>query len=169
VWAIGQDKNGLQGKLTNHFTYLPMTAFETDFNQVAYGNVRLNTHKIIPGDLTWDALNQGRATVRNVGNTRLVMKVMQDDMGLGKTSGLWNVEYDARVGSASLYAIYDPLTTNLLDDELDLSEMDEMDFSIDISKFPPTHIGPNYTGTMTLSADAVSHLPCEEAPPIGTT
>ncbi|MFA6096621.1 MAG: hypothetical protein WC788_03280 [Candidatus Paceibacterota bacterium] len=164
VWAIGQDKNGLQGKLVNHFTYLPMTAFETDFNQVAYGNVRLNTHKIIAGDLTWDVLNQGRASVRNVGNTRLVMKIWQNDMGLGKTSGLWNVKYDARVGSASTYAVYDPETTNVLDDELDLSELDEMDFSIDISKFPPTHVGSNYTGTMTLSADSLPHLVCEETP-----
>ncbi len=160
VWAIGQDKNGLQGKLVNHFTYLPLTAFETDFDQVAYGNVRLNTHKVIPGDLTWDAMNQGKASVRNVGNTRLVMKVAQDDMGLGKTSGLWNVKYDARVGSASTYSNYYPETTNVLDDELDLSELDEMDFSIDISKFPPTHPNPTYTGIMTLSADMVLHLPC---------
>ncbi len=157
VWAIGQDKNGLQGKLVNHFTYLPVTAFETDFSSVDYGNVRLNTHKVIPGDLTWGA---PKATVRNVGNTRLAMKVWQDDMGLGKTSGQWNVKYDARVGSASTYAVYYPETTNVLDDELDLSEMDEMDFSIDISKFPPTHVGNSYTGNMVLSADMVDHLIC---------
>lgn len=157
VWAIGQDKNGLQGKLVNHFTYLPLTAFETDFTSVNYGNVRLNTHKVVPGDLTWGL---SKATVRNVGNTRLAMKVWQDDMGLGKTSGLWNVKYDARVGSASSYAVYFPETTNVLDDELDLSEMDEMDFSIDISKFPPTHNGSVYTGTMVLSADPVAHLEC---------
>jgi len=158
VWAVGQDKNGSQGVLKNHFTYLPMTAFETDFNQVAYGNVRLNTHKIIPGDLTWDAMNQGRASVRNVGNTRLAMKIWQNDMELGKTSGQWNVKYDARIGSTSTYAVYYPETTNVLDDELDLSELDEMDFSIDISKFPPYHGGTSYTGTMILSADPVAHL-----------
>jgi hypothetical protein len=161
VWAIGQDKVGLQGVLTNHFTYLPMTAFETDFNQIAYGNVRLNTHKIIPGDLTWSPMNLGKATIRNVGNTRLAMKIWQNDMGLGKTSGQWNVKYDARIGSDSTYAVYFPETTNVLDDELDLSELDEMDFSIDISKFPPTHIGSTYTGTMVLSADAVAHLECQ--------
>ncbi len=157
IWAVAQDTNGLQGKLVNQLTYLPMTAFETDFTSVAYGNVRLNTHKIIPGDLTWGA---PKATVRNVGNTRLVMKVWQNDMGLGKTSGLWNVKYDARVGSASTYAVYDPEVTTILDDELDLSEMDEMDFSIDISKFPPDHVGSTYTGTMVLSADPVAHLTC---------
>lgn len=160
VWAVGQDANGLQGILSNFFTYLPVTAFETDFDYVDYGNVRLNTHKIISGDLTWDALNQGRASVRNVGNTRLAMTVLQDDMELGKTDGLWNVEYDARVGSGAQYAVYDPEVTTTLDDELDLSELDEMDFSIDISKFPPTHQGDSYIGQMILGAIFAPHLTC---------
>lgn len=161
VWAVAQDKNGLQDVLENHFTYLPLTAFETDFNQVLYGNVRLNTHKIISGDKTWSPLNQGPASVRNVGNTRLKMKVWQNDMGLGKTDGNWNVRYDARVGSAASYANYWPETTTTLNDPLDLSELDEMDFSIDISKFPPTHVGTSYTGTMTLTASSYAHLTCE--------
>ncbi|MDP2692855.1 MAG: hypothetical protein Q8O88_04420, partial [bacterium] len=163
VWAVAQDKNGLQDVLENHFTYLPLTAFETDFNQINYGNVRLNTHKIISGDKTWNALNQGKASVRNVGNTRLKMRVMQDDMGLGKTDGNWNVKYDARVGSSAGYANYWPEATPTLNDPLDLSELDEMDFSIDISKFPPTHTGP-YTGTMTLTASSVAHLVCATQP-----
>ncbi len=161
VWAIAQDQNGLQGILENHFTYLPLTAFETDFTQVNYGNVRLNTHKIVSGDLTWDVLNQGKASVRNVGNTRLTMQVWQTDMGLGKTDGLWNVKYDARVGSYSSYAVYNPETTTSLADELDLSELDEMDFSIDISKFPPTHSDPSFIGNMTLSAVSAPHLTCD--------
>ena len=160
VWAIGQDKVGLQGNLENHFDYLPLTAFETDFNQIDYGNVRLNTHKIINGNLVWDTTpGVNNASVRNVGNTRLAMSVWQNDMGLGKTDGLWNVRYDARVGSGATFAVYTPEATTLLGDPLDLSELDEMDFSIDISKFPPTHTGP-YTGTMTLTAGAVSHLVC---------
>jgi hypothetical protein len=160
VWAIGQDKVGLQGKLENFFTYLPLTAFEVDFNSINYGNVRLNTHKIINGNLVWDTTpGVNNASVRNVGNTRLAMSVWQNDMGLGKTDGLWNVRYDARVGSGATFAVYTPEATTLLGDPLDLSELDEMDFSIDISKFPPTHTGP-YTGTMTLTAGAVSHLVC---------
>ena len=162
VWAVAQDNNGLQGTLRNHFTYLPLTAFETDFNQVVYGNVRLNTHKIISGDKTWSPMNQGPASVRNVGNTRLAMRVWQDDMGLGKTDGNWNVKYDARVGSAASYANYSPEVTKTLNDPLDLSELDEMDFSIDISKFPPTHVGTSYTGTMTLTAGSVAHLTCTD-------
>jgi len=157
VWAIGQDKVGLQGTLENHFTYLPLTAFQVDFTSIAYGNVRLNTHKIINGDLTW---GPSLASVRNVGNTRLKMKVSQDDMGLGKTDGNWNVRYDARVGSGASFVNYYPEETKTLNDPLDLSELDEMDFSIDISKFPPTHTSPTYTGTMTLTASSFTHLTC---------
>jgi hypothetical protein len=156
VWAVAQDHVGLQGKLENYFTYLPLTAFEADFTSINYGNVRLNTHKIINGDLTWGPT---LATVRNIGNTRVQISVNQDDMGFGKTNGLWNVKYDARVGSNAAFAVYDPFVTTVLEDSLDLSELDEMDFSIDVSKFPPTHVGP-YVGTMTLSGGAVPHLIC---------
>lgn len=162
VWAVAQDKVGLQGKLANTFTYLPVTAFETDFNKIEYGNVRLATHKIISGDLTWDALNAGPASVRNVGNTRLSMRVLQNDMGFGVTDGVYNVKYDARVGSDAAFANYFPEQTKKLADSLDLSELDEMDFSIDVSKFPPTHEGNGYTGTMTLSAVAELQLTCED-------
>ena len=159
VWALGQDKVGLQGTLENYFTYLPLTAFQVDFTSINYGNVRLNTHKIINGNLSWDTPGVNNASVRNIGNTRLAMSVWQNDMGLGKTDGLWNVKYDARVGSSATFAIYDPEVKTQLSLPLDLSELDEMDFSIDISKFPPTHTGP-YVGTMTLTADMVSHLTC---------
>lgn len=168
VWAVAQDKVGLQGILENHFTYLPLTAFETDFTSVSYGNVRLNTHKIISGNLIWEPTASVKPTVRNVGNTRLAMTVAQDDMGLGLTNGIYNVKYDARVGSAAGFSVFAPYTTVTLADALDLSEMDEMDFSIDISKFPPGHTSDSYTGTMTLGAVAVAHLVCEQTPPPGT-
>jgi len=160
VWSVVQDKVGLQGQLVNSFRYLPVTAFETDFTRIDYGNVRLATHKIISGDLTWDALNAGPASVRNVGNTRLSMKVMQNDMGFGQTAGVWNVKYDGRVGSDAAWVNYFPEVIKKLNNPLDLSELNEMDFSIDVSKFPPTHIGDSYSGTMTLSAVSEPHLSC---------
>ena len=153
--VMAQDKAGLDGFLQNHFEYLPLTAFETDFTNVSYGAVRLNTHKIINGDLTWGG---PLASVRNVGNTRLDMFVRQDDMDLGQTNNLWNVQYDARVGSDADWAIYDPEVTTRLQQSLNLSELDEMDFSILIKKFPPES-GP-YMGTMVLSAEPVAHLAC---------
>jgi len=164
VWAVAQDTNGKQGILENHFTYLETTAFETDFNSVSYGNVRLNIHKIISGNLTWEPSTSTRPTVRNTGNTRLKMKVYQNDMGLGLTDGKSNVKFDARVGSDAPYAVYLPNTWTPLANDLDLSEMNEMDFSIDISKFPPDHVGANYTGNMTLSGESVNHLTCTGQP-----
>lgn len=157
--VLAQDKSGKDGMLSNNFTYLPVTAFETDFDSISYGNVRLNTHKIISGDLSFSP-NDGKATVRNIGNTRLNMKVNQNDMELGQTDGNWNVRYDGRVGSDANFVTYYPETTKTLPEPLNLSETDEMDFSINISKFPPNHNGNNYIGTMILSASVASHLPC---------
>jgi len=157
IWAVAQDKTGNQGTLEKPLQYLPLTAFETDFTSIAYGPVRLDTHKIISGDLTW---GNDKASVRNVGNTRLAMKVWQNDMGFGKTDGNWNVKYDARVGSNAPFANYWPETTTTLKDELDLSELDEMDFSILVSKFPPQHEDGSYSGSMILSAVSKPHISC---------
>ncbi len=157
VLVAAQDKVGKQGTLSNEFVYLPVTAFETDFTSINYGNVRLNTHKELSGDLVW---GPSLATVRNTGNTRAAISVNQNDMGFGKTSGVWNVKFDARVGNDEAdWAVYDPDVTTLLGDELDLSELDEVDFSIDVNKFPPGHEG-DYIGTMTLTASPVAHLIC---------
>jgi len=161
VTVMAQDNAGVDGMLDNQFEYLDLTAFETDFTAVSYGNVKLDTPKKIPGDLTWDPANSLFPTVRNVGNTRLKMQVRQDDMGLGMTDGLYNVKYDARVGSNAPFAIYSPYATTTLEDALDLSELDEMDFSIWVKKFPPGHDGNSYTGKMTLTAVWDPHLCCE--------
>jgi hypothetical protein len=160
VLVDAQDKAGMDGMLTNYMTYLDLTAFETDFTNVSYGNVKLNTHKIVNGNLAFSP-NDLFPTVRNVGNTRLSMKVNQTDMGLGMTDGNWNVKFDGRVGSNAAFVNYFPEVTKKLNDPLNLSQTDEMDFSIDIFKFPPTHVGNSYTGSMLLSAVKEAHLTCE--------
>ena len=76
------------------------------------------------------------------------------------TDGIYNVRYDGRVGSDATFKNYWPEQLMTLNLPLDLSEMNEMDFSIDISKFPPTNPGPGYTGTMMLSAQPANHLVC---------
>ncbi len=149
--------------LMNYFEYLPLTAFETDFDSVNYGNVKLNTHKIVNGDLTFGTAD--KPTVRNVGNTRLNMTVWQDDMGLGQTENgevWWNVQWDARVGSMAEFSVYDPFETTTLMDTLELSSWDEMDFSILVKKFP-LNTGKNgvYSGDMTLGAVYAPFLTCE--------
>jgi hypothetical protein len=167
--VLAQDKAGMDGTLVNYFKYLSLTAFETDFSQVSYGGVKLNTHKIIDGDLLWGSpVNTGAASVRNIGNTRLIMKVQENDMGLGKTDGNWNVQYDGRIGSDAAFTTFWPDTLTPLVKPLNLSETNEMDFSIDITKFPPDHVGSSYTGTMVLSAVPTDHLSCSgtTTPPV---
>src|SRR3989344_915297 len=114
VDVLAQDDAGLYsyststGPNTNQFEYLPLTGYEVDFNNVNYGSVKLNTHKVISGDLN-----------------------------LGTADGNWNVEYDARVGNNSAdWRYYDPDEKQWLEDILDLSEVEEMDFSILVDKFP---------------------------------
>ncbi len=163
VMVFAQDNAGVDSNyLRNDMRYLELTAFEVDFLAIDYNNVKLNTHKIVNGDLTWDAIpGLNPATVRNIGNTRLAMKVMQDDMGLGKTDDNWNVRYDGRVGSDATFRNYFPNSWKVLDAPLNLSEMDEMDFSIEVFKFPPVESNNNFIGTMYLGATKVSHLTCE--------
>ena len=88
------------------------------------------------------------------------MNVEQDDMDLGYTTEVgWNVEYDARVGNEELnWAYYDPEEIQQLEDILDLSEMEEMDFSIKVKKFPST--STDYSGDMTLSATTAPFRKC---------
>jgi len=157
VTAMAQDTNSLNGTLDNSFEYMPLTAFEADFTSVNYANVKLNINKIVNGDLTFGT--EALPTVRNVGNTRMNLTVMQDDMGLGMTSGLYNVIYDARVGSFVDHQNYLPYETKTLDDALDLSETDEVDFSILVKKFP-TSDSTAWIGNMTLGAVMADHLLC---------
>lgn len=143
----------------NQFEYLPVTAYEVDFSAIDYGQVLLNVHKRVSGDLTFSA-GDGKPSVRNIGNTRLYMGVEQDDMGLGQTSGQWNVEYDARVGNETAdWRYYWPEVTQSLEDILDLSETEEMDFSILITKYPNTN--GFFSGDMYLSATPAEFRQCE--------
>ncbi len=132
-----------------------------DFNTLNYGNVNLNSEKIIAGDLLWNnPKGENQATVRNVGNTRLQMSVMQNDMGLGKTDGIWNIRYSAKAGINDVWKNYWPEEVVFLDDPLNLSGTAEMDFSIEVLKFPVT-IGPDYAGKMTLNVQKIEHLACQ--------
>lgn len=176
--------------LTNHFEYLPFTAFQRDFDKINYGEVLLNVHKKLSGDkefktgcesLTsetdcnaesscywYDNACYAKPTVRNVGNTRLYVRIAQDDMGLGKSSDQWNVKYDARVGNAeSDWRNYwpaigkdagTPTAYTTLYEILDLSEIEEMDFSVIIYKWP--NANASYTGEMWLDASKAPWESC---------
>jgi hypothetical protein len=169
VYAI--DKSGnISVKLTTPFWYLPIPAVETDFTSVSYGNVSLKVPLTIPGDVTW---GNNIATVRNIGNTWVNVTVAQDDMGFGKanaqvatayqgtvppvgTQSNWNVYFDAILGT-NVEMYFDPTAkgssmTNVvtLPGVLDLSTMNELDFSIFITDGMGTH-----SGSLTVSAVSV--------------
>ncbi|MDO8669377.1 MAG: hypothetical protein Q7K65_03735 [Candidatus Buchananbacteria bacterium] len=154
-----QDTSGLVGILENKFEYLTLTAFETDFANILYGSVRLNNTKIINGDLVW---GNSLASIRNIGNTRLFIKIKQDDMGLGQTDSVWNVSYGARLGDLVGYKNYWPEIATILDNPLNLSETNKIDFSINIFKFPSIHEGSGYFGSVILSAEKAPHLTCNQ-------
>ncbi|MCU0653651.1 MAG: hypothetical protein MUD10_05335 [Candidatus Pacebacteria bacterium] len=164
VKVFTQDKSGMSSSpLENIFTYEPVISFDIDFSTIDYGNVKLNIRKVVSGDLIWNVpRGTNGATVRNTGNTRVKVNVLQDDIGLGKTGTAWNVAWGARIGNAEAdWANYSPNNWVLLKKSLDLSETNEMDFSADISKFP-AGTGPDYHGTITLRGEADDHLPCPD-------
>ncbi len=144
----------------NHFEYLPLTSYEVDFSNVDYGTVLLNAEKTVSGNLVFEPSSSDKPTVRNTGNTRLNMGVEQNDMGMGTTDDVCNVSYRARVGNDEAdWKFYRPYQHKWLEDVLDLSETEEMDFSITVTKFP--NPDKDWVGTMTLDARATAFRQCE--------
>jgi hypothetical protein len=150
--------------LENTFTYVATTAMEVDFSVVNYGSVQVCSNKWIGGDLNFGTA--ALPTVRNIGNTALKVTVLQDDMLLGMTSGVWNVEYDARLGNdtGNNTVYYDPCEKVMIPDTLPLCNTQKLDFSIHVKFALPG----TYGGTMTLSCSEVPfdccYLPCGEPP-----
>jgi hypothetical protein len=159
--VAAQDKAGLAGTLENSFKYLELVAFEIDFDHLDYGAMRLNDKKIVSGDPIFSP-DDGLPTVRNIGNTRLEIKIKQDDTGLGQDIGGsgWNVLYSGRVGSGAAFTNYWPETWTSLANSLNLSQASPLDLAIEIFKFPVGRADSNYAGRLSLSAIKASHLTC---------
>jgi hypothetical protein len=145
--------------LVNYLDYVPVTAMEIDFENVDYGSLQVCTNKWIGGDTTFGTAEY--PTVRNIGNTNLRIGVWQDDMGLGDTSGVWNVEYDARLGAQGMEAVYDPFQEGVvLEDILPLCNTQKLDFSIHIKKADPG----TYSGVIELVALEAEFIGCDSTP-----
>ena len=166
VSVTAVDKGGLiSNALENHFTYLQSTGFEIDFSSVNYGEVLYNTKKIVAGDKTFQQ-GDGKPTIRNLSNRRVRVKIAQDDMGLCTDAGLEHVTFDARVGTGS-YREYHPFAYvsdnrdptsaeyEKLSEDLDLSEIEEMDFSILLTNWPKDG-AKSYSGNMWLTVVPVN-------------
>ncbi|MCK5510886.1 hypothetical protein KAI65_05100 [Candidatus Parcubacteria bacterium] len=145
---------------SNVLKYLELTTFENDFSNFQYLRVAENKFKITRGDSVWGGLF--RPTVRNIGNTRLQIKIQQDDFNLGKTNGIWNLEYKARVGKNAEWLNYFPEQIAYLKDPLDLGETTNIDLGILIKKYPENDNQSAFSGQMILSAEKISSLTCEK-------
>jgi hypothetical protein len=148
VGVTAFDNNNNQASyLYNCFWYIPTSAVEIDFMTVNYGSVDVGTHKQIGGDM--DMFTANKPTVKNIGNTPVELWVEQTDMGFGKTSGIWNVEFDARMTADGEYVYYEPEEEVRIPGVLGLCTLEKLDFSILVHKAAS---GYTYTGTMCLTA-----------------
>jgi hypothetical protein len=158
VQATAQDHNGNTAPpLTNFFTYVPTNCFDVDFTSVDFGAVTVGTPKKINGNTVWDlpfapAPTPNGATVRNIGNTNLRVKLNFTDMGFGY-SGVApaltpNVQFDANLGLTGTNVLFDPFVTVTLPDVLNHSSMDKLDLSIHVIKGTGSH-----TGNITLGSE----------------
>jgi len=159
VWGTDtSDYNSVP--LENEMNYLATTAFDIDFTNIDYGKVKTGVWQEVPGNTTWaTTAGVNGASVKNCGNTRLQMGVQQNDMGIKDPDGTSYVQYKAAVSSATNYQTYGPGVLKWLNATLGLSEMNEMDFGVNVSKFPQQLQGP-FTGTMELSGRSSTHLVC---------
>jgi hypothetical protein len=155
--------------LENYFTYLPVAAFEIDFNSLTYGTVSVCNEKWVAGDTVFQnpypdaAPVPNPASVRNIGNVDIQLTVEQTDMGFGYSgtpptaysgqvppavgASNWNVVFDARLGSDPANAMYyDPEVEVTLPNKLPLCNTEELDFSIHIIK----STSGSHDGTLTI-------------------
>jgi len=58
--------------------YLSLKAFETDFDAVAYGNIIVNSRKVISGDEVWDTAL--KPTIKNQGNVNIQINASASDL-----------------------------------------------------------------------------------------
>ena len=164
VGVRGHDSFGAWSEyLFNKFWYIPTAAIEVDFDTLNYGTCVISSNKWIGGDdIMYDT--NGKATVRNIGNTPVNLLVWQDDMQFGMTGDSWNVIYDARLGAPTdnSYVSYEPFQTCdlmpgvYIPGTLDLCTKEKLDFSIHVYKGFPTDpytgLPLEYSGSMKLFA-----------------
>ena len=169
VSVFGKDKGERLGNsFSGTFRYLELTAFENDFTSLNYGKVELGSKKVIEGDAVWEQSKaENRATLRNVGNTRLQIQIQQDDMGLGKAGNIWNIKYASRIGPGSAWTNYWPNEASLVGGILELGETYPVDFAVEVLGFPQDGIQV-YSGKMTIDAKKANQMSCEAIQKHGT-
>ncbi len=109
--------------------------FVLDNNAVNYGSVGIGHMKIVAGD-TLFSLNDGKMTVRNLGNTYIDVMLNQTDMGFGYhmegANKVWNVEFCAKIGNEAAFTCYNPYETFKF--SLSPNQIESIDFAIQVRK-----------------------------------
>ena len=169
VSVYGKDKGERLGNgFSGTFQYSELTAFENDFATLDYGKVELGSKKVVEGDAVWqEAKTENRATLRNVGNTRLQIQIQQDDMGLGKAGNIWNIKYASRIGPGSPWTNYWPNEASPVGEILELGETYPIDFAVEVLGFPQDSARV-YSGKMVIDAKKAGQLSCEAIQKRGT-
>ena len=139
------DSGDWSNPLLNAMTYVGVAGFKVDFTVVNYGSAEVSVPNWIDGDMNFN-LGDGKPTIRNIGNTKLQLSIVQDDMGFGKTSDEWNVEYGARMGAGGTVVNYAPEEQVAPGCVLYPGNTEEFDFSIYVVQAEAA----TYNGTMTL-------------------
>lgn len=188
IKAVDQHNNHAV-PLENCMTYVCMQAMRIDFTGVNYGNIMLSSEKWISGNTIFEtpvgiAPDDVLATVHNIGNMPMRLKIKQDDMGfnfsgmsrttyqdssppVGDNSS-WDVYFDARLGNNQANAMYyDPcclVSENLtactavvvtLPNILMPCIPEELDLSIHVIK---GDLG-SYSGHMILECEEAEWIP----------
>ncbi len=161
VKVVGLDQKKSVGVLENSFKYLELVAFDIDFNNIDYGSMRLNSPKVLSGNDAFLA-NDGRPTLRNIGNTRLNIEIKQNDMDLGQSEKGWNLTYQARVGQDASFTSYWPEAWANLASSMNLGQSSALDLAVEVLKFPEITAGEHYAGKLSLNATAAAQLMCAE-------
>lgn len=144
----------------NTLKYLELTVIENDFLDFQYGKVHQNDLKIIEGDTVWGSSTH--PTVRNVGNTRMQIKIWQDDFGLGKTDNIWNIEYRTRIGKNMEFVNYYPEQSISLLEPLNLGQKVNIDFAVLVNNFSEKNKKQySFFGEMILSAGTADNFLCQ--------
>jgi len=144
IVQVGDTNDNYSPALTNTFLYVPVACGEFDFTDFNYGSVSIGKTTWRAGDIVFGTAD--KPTVRNIGNTKIQIKINQSDMGFGQdVDKNWMVNFDARLGNTGAEPVYMPYEQVTLSDILDRSHTEELDFSIHVLKGLGTH-----SGDMTL-------------------
>ena len=158
AWAT--DNDGAQSeKFINYFEVRPMLAWATDFQNIEFSNVKVGTRAQVSGDFNMQTPD--RPTVRNLGNTPIVLSAFASDATSNTTpSKKFTDIFDMRfLNQDVMLPSFEWFT---FDNYLPPCNTTKIDFSLHLPQGAPAS---DYTGYILLKFEGYV-LPCEIPTPI---